>query len=53
MCSRKVLHESQFGSKRCFIKKITAVSKLTVLLSPPIEHLDSCKLCSEGRGFQG
>lgn len=30
MCSRKVPHESQFESKRCFLKKITAVSKLTV-----------------------
>lgn len=39
MCSGKVPHESQFGSKRCFIKKITAVSKLTVL-SPSMEHLD-------------
>lgn len=31
MCSLKVPRESQFGSMRCFIKKITAVSKLTVL----------------------
>lgn len=31
MCSGKVPHESHFGSKRCLIKKITAVSKLTVL----------------------
>lgn len=51
MFSGKVPHESHFGSKRCLIKKIAAVSKLTVLFP----HLWNTwiLLCSEGREFQG